>query len=117
ENSVWIECRLEALHQRDLIWRQFEREVCRLREPDAVLSAYRSFERDDAGEQKPFGLLRPRLLAGITRRQHQIHVNVSIARMTERSHPQIERSLQLVDRVEQFRHAAARHHDVMIDLD
>src|SRR5687767_14810450 len=65
EDIARVECRLDALHQRDLIRRQLDAEIRRLGEADAVLAADRSFECDDLFEQQALGVLRAGALAAV----------------------------------------------------
>ena len=52
-----IERLFHASHERDRFGRQLQAEIRRLREADPVFAGDRSFERDDALEQRPLGVV------------------------------------------------------------
>ena len=85
ENTVRIERRLDAFHQRDLVGRQLEPTGRRLREPDAVLAADRPFERDHPREEESLRLLRARGCSSASPGfSMQVDVDVAVAGVSER---------------------------------
>ena len=88
----------------------------RFRESDAVLAADRSFERDHAFEELAFGFRRAPHLVGIAGIDHQVDVDVAVAGMAEARDQQPVLATHALDELEELRHAAARHDQVVVDL-
>src|SRR5688572_9538682 len=115
EDPVWIERSFDALHQRDFLGRQLQLKVGCLREPDTVLTADRSFERDDPFEQAAHGALAALHRAFLG--DHDIDVDVPIPCMTERGNRQPAFLPNLFDERKELRDSAARDDDVVVELD
>ena len=73
------------------------------------------FQRNHALEQRALRLARPcqRLVV----RHHDVDVNVAVAGMAEARNWEPAPPANLRDQLEQLRHAASRHHDVVVELD
>ncbi len=95
---------------------EFETDVPRLGEADAMLAADRALERQHAPEQFRLGVTRPGHGVGVIGLHHQVDVDVAVAHMTETRDRQREPRLEPVDQVEQLRNPALGHDDVVVDL-
>src|SRR3990170_3935082 len=117
QDPVRVECPLDALHQRNLVLGQLQRQERRLRKADAVLAADRPFKRDDARKQHVLRGVRPLDLLRIVRIHHEIDVNVAVSCMPETGNPQAILLLDAGDEREQFRNAPLGHDHIMVELE
>ena len=103
--------------------RQLEAEIRRLREPDAVLAADRPFERHDAFEEPPHRLVRRAPASLLSCSSVPASGIMMLTWMLpspacpKRRDRQPALLLDVLDEREQLRHAAARHDDVVVELD
>ena len=88
-----------------------------LREADAVLAADRPLERHDAFHQRADSLRRARHGLGVGRIHHHVDVDVAVAGVSEARDAQAVFGAEPLDQIDQFRDAAVRHDDVVVQLE
>src|SRR5688572_910991 len=104
ENAGGIEGGLDALHQRNLFRRQLDRQIRRLREPDSVFATDGPFERHYAFEKLTLRLTGTSQLVIVGPVDHQVHVDIAIARVAEGRDAQPVLPSEISDSIKQLRH-------------
>src|SRR5262245_25718421 len=116
QDASRIERRLDAFHERDHVTGELDRQIRGLREADTVLAADRSFERNDALEELSLRLSRSFQFISVALVDHEIDMDVAVARMSERRDTQVILTRQITNRIEQLRNTSTRYDDIVIDL-
>src|SRR5262245_54216978 len=108
EDAVWVEGHLKPLHQPNLITRQLQPEIRCLGDADPMFAADRTFERNHTLEQAANRSLTAHGTLGRSPvRNHDVHVNVSVAGVAETRNSEAAFLSDLIDEREQLRYTAA----------
>src|SRR3954469_10145053 len=103
QDPLRVERPLDRLHDLDRLRIELDRQVLRLGEPNAVLAADRSLERDHTFEEHLLGLVRAAHLVVVPRRDHDVDVDVPVAGVTEARDAQAVIAPEPLDELEELR--------------
>src|SRR5919198_5297250 len=117
ENAEGVERAFDAAHGLDRFAAEGHREVGGLDVADAVLAADRAAEFDRGGEGLADGLARAADGLAVGALAHEVDVDVSVSEVAEVDDESVVPPPDLLDALDQFGHARARHDHVLVELE
>src|SRR2546423_1266928 len=117
ENALGVEGAFDASHGLDCFSAEGHREVGGFDVADAVLAADRASEFDRHGEGLADGLARAADGFRVRAVAHEVDVYVAVAEVPEVDDERPVASAYLLDALDEFRHARARHDHVLVELE